>query len=161
MRLANLNDIASPCTFFTAPGDPVKILYDGVRVKDGGPITLVPKGKLNLREYINSYGCTTDMSYILARLKAGDDSVLFAESAVYGDTTLYPCNPAESLQLINRASAYFDNLPDDIRNRFDNNFINWIQSAGSEEWVANMAPSSRTDVSASAGVAVDASSSDT
>lgn len=141
MRLSSLSNICSPASFISDSGEEIKILYQGFRETPSSPVTLVPSGKLNIREYINSFGASTDMAYILSRLKAGDSSVLFCSPGMYGDSTVFPVNPAESLELINKASAYFDNLPDDLRSKFNNNFLDWIQSAGSEDWISKMAPS--------------------
>lgn len=142
MRLANLNNICSPCTFFSAPGDDVKILYRGVRSSPDKPLVLVPDGKISISEYINSFGASTDMAYILSRLRAGDSSVLFCNQSSFGDTTIFPPNPAEALQFVNNATAYFDQLPSDVRSRFDDSFAVWIKSAGTPDWIKKMVVSS-------------------
>lgn len=138
MRLSSLSDILAPSSFVSCPGDDIKLLYRGVRKTPTAPLELVVDGKLSISEYINSFGACTDMSYILSRLRAGDSSVLFSTSDPYGDTTIFPTNPAEALQYINNATAYFDQLPDSVRGRFDNRFDLWIKSAGTKEWIDKM-----------------------
>ena len=128
--------LPDPSTFLTEPGTPIRIVYAPV-IKEG-TLKLVENGKQNIQTLIDSYRETTDMTYIMARLRAGDDSLLYAREGFYADVSNMSWNPAEMLQNIIDARTYFDALPKEIREKFDFDFKSWFASAGTEEWVVGM-----------------------
>lgn len=130
---------SDPNSFFTNPGDRFHIVYTP-KILDDGTIDLVESGKDDIQEMIDSWRESTDMSWIIARLKEGDMSVLEQREPVYIDTTELPKTYAEALQLIIDRQRQFYELPVDVRNSFDNDFNQWFSQAGSETWLQKMDP---------------------
>lgn len=95
-------------------------------------------GERNIQKEIDSHVDECDMSVIVARLQAGDTSVINRTEPVFGDTTIYPKTPAEALQLVIDGQRAFDTLPADVRAKFGNDFNRWFSSAGSDSWLDSM-----------------------
>lgn len=131
--------VSDPNSFVTCPGDKYNIVYTP-KVKDDGTIELVESGKDDIQEMIDSWREHTDMSWIIARLKEGDMSVLNRSPGYYIDTTKMPQTYAEALQLIIDSQRKFYELPLDVRNKFDNDYMQWFAQAGSDDWVSRMDP---------------------
>lgn len=136
MRSASLSALCDGNTFFSCSGSPVKILYTPALVD--GELVLNETGKFDIAEYINSYADTTDMSFILSRLAAGDDSVLNVQRGFFGDASILSNDHRAALDTVISAQVYFDNLPKETRDKFHDSFVEWIQSAGTSEWVSRM-----------------------
>lgn len=143
--------VSDPNQFVTCSGSSVHIEYSA-KVRPDGSIELVPSGKFDIKEMINSFRDTTDMSYILSRLAVGDQSVLNQKSPMFGDFTSMPKTYAESLQLVMDAKEKFYQLPLDLRNKFDNDFNKWFVTAGSENWIKSMGLDKSVDSSTSQDV---------
>ena len=126
-------------SFVSCPGDSIHITYSPV-VRDDGTIKLMPSGKEDIQSMIDSYRPLTDISYISQRLAAGDTSVLDSRQPMFGDfVSGVPKTYAEALQLVIDGEKRFNDLPLDVRNRFDNDFRRWFATAGSEPWLRDMA----------------------
>lgn len=151
MRISSLSQICDGNTFISNAGSPVKIIY--TPAFENGQILLNETGKFDISEFINSYGDTTDMSFILARLSAGDSSVLNVSPGFFGDASILSYDHRSALDTVISAQTYFDNLPQDTRDKFNDSFVEWIQSAGTKEWVSRMVknptPSATADSSES------------
>lgn len=114
-----LAKIPDPNKYFTCSGEEFEIQYEPLVERDG-TITLAENGKINIKEYINSFRDSTDMAFIMKQIALGDTSVLSANVPMYGDFRNVPRDPAEVLQYRINAERYFYSLPADIRNKFDN-----------------------------------------
>lgn len=128
--------ISDPNKFITSPGSDEHILYSS-KILPSGEIRLTESGKESISKKINAQKKFTDISYIVSRLQMGDTSVI-RDGAIYGDFTQVPKSLAESLQIIMDGQAKFDELPLDIRNKFDNNYYQWIMQSGSVSWMEKM-----------------------
>lgn len=129
--------IPDPCTY-SEPGSDIYHILQLTIDDDTGLDCLEEVGQMSISTQINSYRDLTDMSYILARLNAGDASVLNARPAFYGDVSDLPQDHRAALDIINNARTYFDHLSDDVKIKFDNDFSKWFSSAGSADWSAKM-----------------------
>ena len=136
MRFTSISQICDGNTFISSSGSPVKIIYTPAYVD--GQIVLNESGKFDIAEFIGSYADTTDMSFILSRLAAGDSSVLNVKNGFYGDSSFLSQDHRAALDTVISAQTYFDNLDNDTRAKFHDNFVEWIQSAGTPEWVSRM-----------------------
>lgn len=141
-----LSKIPDADTFITSPGSRFRTVY--APVIENGSITLTENGKEDTQVLIDSFRESTDMSFIMARLMAGDDRPLHANPGFYADVSNMSRNPAEMLQHIMDSRAYFDSLPEEIRANFDNSFANWFGSAGSPDWVTAMTTKKAAEASA-------------
>lgn len=129
--------VSDPNEFVTCPGDPIQIQYES-KVMPDGTIVLKESGKKDLQEEINSFLTQTDIFYITSRLAVGDTSVLNPNPAMYGDFTEAPKSLQHAMQTMIDGEKAFYQLPLEVRNRFDNNFRQWLFSVGSEDWIKKM-----------------------
>lgn len=130
--------VSDPSSFVTDPGSDVHILYSGKLCPDG-QIRLAECGKESISEKINAEKMFTDINYIRSRLVLGDTSVIRpASELMYADLTKAPKTLADHLQIFINARQSFDNLDLETRNKFDNNYLKWLQFAGTDEWLENM-----------------------
>lgn len=130
--------VSDPNKFITFPGSDDHILYDS-KLLPSGEIVLTPNGKESISEKINAEKEYTDIRYICQRLALGDTSVVRpASSLIYTDLTSAPKTLAESLQIFINARSSFDSLDLETKNKFDNNYLRWLQDAGTKEWSESM-----------------------
>lgn len=115
------------------PGDPFKEECQ-LRVVDG-EMTLEVTGKSAWYDYIQSHKDSVDIHKILERCKQLDDySILNRMPAEFMDTVDYPKNLAEAFASIQDARNYFDQLPLEIKQKYDQNFLDFISDIGSEKF---------------------------
>lgn len=136
MRNKN-SKVSDPNSFVTCPGTTEEIIYDA-KVLPDGQIELREAGKKNIQEYIDSFRECTDISFIVQRLKNGDVTDLNLKEGFYADITKMPKTRAEFMQLFIDMERKFNELPLEIRNKFDNNYRNWFASGDTEEWYEKM-----------------------
>lgn len=130
--------VSNPNDFVTSCGEKVKILYSP-KVLPDGTIDLVESGKIDINEMINSQRESTDIAYILQKMKeTGDISALTQAQGVYGDFTEFPTTYAEILQLRIDSENSFYQLDPEVRAKFDNDFNKYFASAGTEEWFSKL-----------------------
>lgn len=127
--------------FFTNPGNPVKTLY-GSKVLDNGSIEVVITGKMNLDEYIQSFEDSCNINVILARFANGDSTALNAQTPIYGDFTGMPKTYAEMLQKVIDGQRYFETLPIEIKQKFNNDFNQFFAESGETSFLDKLGFSS-------------------
>lgn len=130
---------SDPNKFVCDPGSPIHVLYSGKVTKDG-KIELTKSGEENVQELIDSYRETTDMAFIIRQLNIGNTEVLNEKKGDYGDYTKVPTSMMEAKQMEIDAEREFLSLPMEVREQFDNNYLNWLFNAGSDEWYDKMKP---------------------
>lgn len=129
--------VPDPNEFVTCPGETEHIVYTS-KVMEDGTILLTPCGKENIKELINSYVDQTDISYIMAQLAVGNTSVLNNKTPMYGDFTEAPKDLRHAMQIMLDGEKAFYQLDLDTRQKFNNDFRQWLVTAGSESWLKNM-----------------------
>lgn len=127
--------VSDPHKFVTNPGSNIAPVWSSV-VDNDGSIRVVQSGKYDIQEKIESFRDTTDISYIVSRLLAGDPSV--TRDTYYGDFEKMPQTYAEMLQLKIDAEKHFYDLPIEIRAKFDHDVNKYIASAGEDIWFEKM-----------------------
>lgn len=130
------------------PGDRMKIEYE-LRVDDDGFEYIVEVGKSDLYDEIQSHAMSVDINYLIARYSAGDMNALQRRQAVYGDFTTAPKTFADMLNQVRDAHNVFDQMPVEVKQRFDNSFERWLVSYGSEPWKNAMGLSEQKNASVS------------
>lgn len=125
--------VRDPNSFVSSSGDTFHLRFSP-RVLENGELKLVESGKDDIKAMINSFRDSTDMSFILQRLAVGDTSVLNQRPGIFGDFTQMPTTYAEALQLVIDGRREFDSLPLDVKNSFNNDFRQFLASAGTPEW---------------------------
>lgn len=116
------------------PGNPIHIIY-APEVQDDGTIKLVESGKENTDEYIDSFREECDISTIIKKYQNGDISVLKQREGMFGDFTNLPKTYAEMLQLRIDSERAFNSLPLEVKQKFNNDEMQFFASAGSNEWL--------------------------
>lgn len=117
----------------TEAGSPIKIEYQ-LRIKEGEEV-LEPVGKTNLYEYIQSHADSVDIHKILERCALIQDySILNQMPSQFIDTVDMPHTLAEAYSMIQDAQNFYDRMPLDIKQKYDNNFVNFITDIGSAKF---------------------------
>lgn len=129
--------VPDPAEFKSPEGDLFQIVYSSYYKPDGS-IGLKESDRIDIKKEINSHREQTDMSFILSRLFAGDDSVLNPRPPMFGDFTQLPTSYAEMLNMVIDGERYFDSLSPDVRKKFDNDRAKWFAQMGSDFWMESM-----------------------
>lgn len=119
--------------FLTPTGDRYRPVYTPEIAADG-QIELVQTGVEDLQQYIDSFKDSCDISVMVQRYIAGDETALRSGNPVFMDLLGAPKTLADAYAINFRAEAAFNNLPADVRARFNNNFHTFLSGAGSKEW---------------------------
>lgn len=77
---------------------------------------------------------STDINKLMARFALGDSQALDQRSGFYGDVTKLPSNYAELFNRVEECKQYFDHLPVDVKQLFDNSYEVFFASYGSKEF---------------------------
>lgn len=107
------------------------------RYDENGKAYLEKVGEVDTYEKIQSYRDECDVMAILSRYAAGDETAL-AAPGWYIDTSKLPSTYTEYMNMMNEQREKFDQLPLSIRNKFNNNFNEYMATAGEESWLQNM-----------------------
>lgn len=107
--------------FISCPGSPLHEVKHG-EVQDDGTIRLVVDRIEDTDKIIHSYAASTDIHNIIARIQAGDISLLNQKQGFFGDVTDMPKTYAEMLDLIKRGEEFFKRLPADVKEQYNNDF---------------------------------------
>ncbi len=118
--------VSDPHSFISCSGDRIHTLYDSRF--DGSRVVLEESGSFDLQERINSFAPYTDISYMLNRLKLGDNSVLSSRSPLYGDFSGMPDNPADAINIYHGAERAFAMLSSEDKIAYNNDFRVWLAS---------------------------------
>lgn len=121
----------------TNPGSPEKTIY-GSKLDKNGDIVLFVKGKENIYDLIQSNADSVDINIMLKKFVAGDTNALNNKEAMYMDITSMPESRFEAINMINNAKWSFEELPVEIKQKFDNNFEKWLSNAQSTDWFEKM-----------------------
>lgn len=104
-----------------------------------GQVKLVVTGKEDLQGLYNSYRDSCEPSVIIQRfLDTGDQSLITRSNPVFLDLLGTPKSLAEAYALNFRAEAAFAGLPAEVRDHFGNNYYNFLEQAGSEDWFSKL-----------------------
>ena len=116
------------------PGDPVKEEYQ-LRIQKDHSEILEPVGKSSFYDYIQSHADSVDIHKILERCAMIDDySILNRMPAKFMDTTEMPKTLAEAFSMVQDAKTMFDRFPIEIKEKYDNNFVDFLGSLGTTKF---------------------------
>ena len=102
MKFRNQYDKIEPHAFLTNPGDPIR--QDYIADEDGNP---VPSGKTNLYDEIQSHRASVELSTLLQRYAAGDETALNQIQGVYADVVDAPSSLQEFHERVRTAKNTF------------------------------------------------------
>lgn len=121
------------CAKFATPsGDRYHEQFVGKLDKETGNIVLVSVGKIDVYAEIQSHQGEADINNLIERAYAGDLSAF--SSAVFGDFTNMPKSYADALNVVIEAEREFNHLPQEIKDKFDNDWHKYITLAGTPDW---------------------------
>ena len=119
-------------------GSRIRKLYSA-KVDAEGAIALVESGEENLYDYIQSFKDECDINLIVQRCMSGDVDVLSKRQGVYADVTEFPQTYAEVLQRVIDGKNAFDDLPLEVRAKFDHSFAQWMAAMDDmPDWLEKM-----------------------
>lgn len=122
---------------FTNCGSPIKIEYQ-LRIVDNHE-EIVETGKTNLYEYIQSFADSVDITKILEKCALINDySLLNRMPTTFMDVSDMPSNLAEAYAAVKDAENYFNHLPLDIKDKYNQNFVEFMSDIGSERFKKNI-----------------------
>lgn len=122
---------------FANPGNRKHQKYR-TRYNDIGQLELVPNGQDDIYDMIQSHAESVDIDTILSKFVAGDPDALSKTQGTFGDFTNLPTSYAEMLNVINESEQFFEQLPLEVRERFNFNFSEFISSMDSQEFARKM-----------------------
>ena len=123
----------------TVPGSGMKDTYK-MHVDEDGKRELKKSGEYNLYADIQSYKDSVSIDYILTRFVNGDETALSRVQGIYGDFTQMPTTMAELQQRVIDAEHLFNNLPLDIREKFNFSASEFFAQLDSDKTKAIFAP---------------------
>lgn len=124
-------------TAFAESGSPIRTVKEAVYDKNKN-ITVKPKGEENFYAYINSFADSVDINVLLARFKAGDKEALLQRAGAYIDISSMPANINDFIELSRNAENLFSSLPVEVKEKFNNNVMEFISTVGDPEWIEKM-----------------------
>lgn len=122
---------------FANPGNR-KVQRYRTRYNELGQLELVPNGQDDLYDMIQSHADSVNIDTILSKFIAGDPDALSKVQGTFGDFTNLPTSYAEMLNVINESEQFFEQLPLEVRERFNHNFGEFISSMDSKDFVKRM-----------------------
>ncbi|QCS36210.1 minor capsid protein [Capybara microvirus Cap1_SP_162] len=100
-----------------------------------GKRKLIHDRAVNIYDLIQSSRESCEIENILRRAAEGDYNILNIVNGQYLDVTDAPSSLAEAQKFVIRAKTEFDELPKEIRAKFENNAEIYIAQYGTESWL--------------------------
>lgn len=117
----------------TCSGNPIYPKYHAVMDKNGHYELEEDKLQFrNIYEEIQSFADACNVHKILQRFINGETDVLSKVQGVYGDLVSMPKTIYEFVELENKAREHFDTLDPDIKERFDNSYMQYTMLANND-----------------------------
>lgn len=117
-------------SFVSCSGSHIMTIYE-YRFVDGIK-QLVPSGKTDTQELIDSFAESADINNIIVRFLNGDESVINKVVGTFGDFRDCPTTYAEMFDRIQKCENLFNSMPVEIKEKFDNSYEKFWSSFGSE-----------------------------
>ena len=125
MEFRQLNETPTKCS---PCGNRIQEKYE-MRMMKNGHKYLAKTGEINIYERIQDKKEECDAKKIIQRAKMGDPNAIARiqnAKTNYGDTTLMPKNLMEAQQMIIDGKRAFENLPKEIREKFNNDPMQFL-----------------------------------
>lgn len=122
--------------YFSPTGDGYNDEYE-YKLNAKGQKTLVKNGRRDVLSEIQQYKEDVSIENILAKVAVGDYTD-FRPDGIYQDTTQIPNNLNEARAVMLDLENYWNTLPAEVREKFDNSLETFITQAGSEAWGINL-----------------------
>lgn len=120
----------------TEPGRRMQNEYGYVIDKFGRKV-LVKTGETDQYETIQEALEDTKIENILQRASIGDMSV-FRPDGIYEDLTQLPTNLIEARRAMQNLENLWQEVPQEVKNKYNNNLEEFIGASGSDGWLRDM-----------------------
>lgn len=114
-------------SFFAHPGSTERVVYKS-QYDDDGVLQIIPDGKENLTDFIQSHKDSCDINVLMKRYKNGEIQDLERVRGIYGDFTKAPKTYSEMLNIVLSGQELFEKLPLEQRANFGHDFGRFIAS---------------------------------
>lgn len=121
-------------------GSPIKVIKAG-KLDAKKNVVVVPKGEKNLYSEINSFANSVDIHVLLQRFANGDKEALMQRAGAFIDVSAMPTNINDFVNLYKDGENLFNTLPVEIKEKFNNNMVEFITKIGDKEWMEIMSNS--------------------
>lgn len=121
---------------YSEPGDWTHIEYESKYDLDGN-LVLKEIGKTDTYAEIQSHADSCNINLLIARYKAGDENALNRVQGYYADISNIP-DIHSVYNTIKSAEQDFVKLPQEVKEKFDNNFEKYLFMVGTDDWYSKM-----------------------
>lgn len=105
-----------------------------------GVRSLIPIGKTNVHDIIQSHAKEGDVKWIIAQFANGNLDVLRKSEPVYTDATTLPTSLMEAQNLCLRMKQEFEEMPAEVKKAFNYSSDMYIEKMGTQEFQEIMKP---------------------
>lgn len=123
-------------SYFSPTGNGMEDIWE-YEINKYGQKVLVKTGEYSLYDQIQESLEETKIENILARVAAGDNSMMRPDG-IYGDVTTAPKNLIEARQQMQKLENLWNGLDNEIKKKYDYDLDKFIGSSGSDEWLTDM-----------------------
>ncbi len=124
----------NPAPVIEAPAGSKEATTYQTQIDENGHKVTVPIGKTNIYDRIQSSLEETKIENIIRRFTEGDISAFRQGEPLYADMTEAPKTLMEAQNMIIRITDEFNNLPVEVRAKFDHSPEKYVAMYGGEEW---------------------------
>lgn len=95
---------------------------------------LAPTGEVeNVYDHIQADYPSTDINLLMHRFALGDTSAIDVREGFYADVSKMPSSYAELFQTYENCKLYFDELPTDLKEMFNNSYTEFFSEMDSDK----------------------------
>lgn len=135
MKYETFDDkVAKKEKYISINGTPYLEQYEYQVDKNGYRELVLTDKKENVHARIQADYDSTDINKLMARFALGDSTAIDQRSGFYADVTKLPTSYAELFNRVEECKQYFDRLPVDVKQLFDNSYEVFFASYGSKEF---------------------------
>lgn len=102
--------------------------------------SLIPVGKTNVYDIIQSHAKEGDVKWIIAQFSKGNLDVLRKGDPIYTDATTMPTSLMEAQNLCLRMKQEFEEMPTEVKKAFNYSSDLYIEKMGTQEFQEIMKP---------------------
>lgn len=118
---------------YANPGERYKTLYS-VQFDENGCIELVETGKKDVYADIQMWTESCKIQNILERYQQGEIDVLKRAKGFYADVSEFPKTYSEVFNRIQETQHFFDGLPVEIKQRYNNDYRQFLATSKLEDF---------------------------
>lgn len=116
------------------PGNPIKDKYS-TKYDEAGVLQFEVVGQVNTDDEIQSYADSVDLKLLLQRFANGEVDVLQRVQGFFADVTEMPKNYSELLNRVNDAENFFNSLPVEFKQKFNNSSSEFLASVDAQDFM--------------------------